>query len=151
MRNLKILRTGVYEWTLYTMSNQGVRMSSATPTCLLPLTQALEANWKHLLSHTEGQSWPRQQSRAHYPQQGSALLQPALRGRTWLTSQLTSVPVASATSSWQRQRGKNPTLQGIDWVSNAVRGGLGGVLLSPSVLGEAWGVWALPSAERILD
>lgn len=34
-------------------------------------------------------------------------------------------------------RQKNPTLRGIDWVSNAVRGGLGGVLLSPSVLGEA--------------
>lgn len=32
---------------------------------------------------------------------------------------------------------KPPTLRGIDWVSNAVRGGLGRVLLSPWVLGEA--------------
>lgn len=112
-----------------------------TPTCQLPPPplSLQRANWKDLLSHTEGQSWPRQQSRPHYPQQGSALLQPALQGRTWLTSRLTPVLVASATSSWQRQRGKNPTLQGIDWVSNAVRGGLGGVLLSPRVLGGARG------------
>lgn len=88
-------------------------------------------------SHAQTESSPWQQGLAHYPQQGSALFESK---RTWLTSQQTLSPCCHgnhnlATATWQR-----PTPRGIDWVSNAVRGGLGGVLLSPSVQRDTRGL-----------
>lgn len=100
-----------------------------------PLPHTLQANWESPLadlpSYSESSSW--QHSLAHYPQQGSALLEPQPPHRTWLTSQQTLSPCCHgnhnlATTTWQC-----PTPRGIDWVSNAVRGGLGRVLLSPWV------------------
>lgn len=94
-------------------------MSSIPPSRLLPLslTQTLEANWElplaDLPSYTGRQPCPRQQSLAHYPQQGSALLEPELLGRTWLTSQRTRVMVATATTTWQQQLGKIPLHRGL--------------------------------------
>lgn len=119
-----------------------------------PLPHTLQANWEsHLAdlpSYTERVIAVDSRAFAHYPQQGSALLEPKLPERTWLTSRQTLSPRCHgnhnlATATWQ-----GPTPRGIDWVSNAVGGGLGRVLLSPSVHRDTQ-VWALPDTERMVD
>lgn len=140
--HLNVFDTHVTEKSLWTHTNiQSQTSDSHPPTHSLPHT--LQANWESPLadlpSYTKRVITMTAESCSLFPTRVGLVR--AQTARTHLAD-ITANPSLCcqgnhnlATATWQR-----PTPQGIDWVSNAVRGGLGGVLLSPSMQRDTRGL-----------